>query len=156
MATETKVQEQLNRIGTWDEFFACRQELSKWQSDDLYRALFPLAISGRRGNAPHRAGCLLLELQPNCPDPLPDIVAKIHKSSWYVSFREVPFYLVTQFGKHAVIAAAEEFLSSLPQNRSEHSRAETLIYWASFPATELCRVFHEWVQSLNEDTDKNA
>jgi hypothetical protein len=156
MSDEAEIREQLDRMTTWDSFFECRQTLVEWESEVLYQTLFPLAICGRMGNAPHRAGCLLLELQPNCPDPLPEIVKKIHASKWYVSFREVPFYLVTQFGKHAVLDEARRFVSSLPENRAEHSRVSTLIYWASFPATELCRGFHEWVDSLHEEADKNA
>ena len=157
MTNNNEIRQQLDAIATWDAFFETRQLLAKWQPDDVYRALLPLAISGRDGNAPHRAGCLLIELQPDCIEPLSEIVSKIHNSKWYVSFREVPFYLVTQFGKHVVLDVARKFLDSLPPNRTEHSRVESLIYWASFSASDLCKGFHEWeFERFNEEAGNDS
>ena len=157
MTNNTDLRQQLDAIATWVAFFEMRQLMAKWQPDEIYRALFPLAISGREGNAPHRAGCLLIELQPDCSVPLSEIVLQIHNSKWYVSFREVPFYLVTQFGKPAVLDVAQKFLDALPPNRTEHSRVETLVYWASFSASDLCKGFHEWeFERFNEEAKNEA
>jgi len=157
MANEMEIRQQLDKIESWDEFFEARQLLAKWKSKEVYEVLFPLAISGLDGSAPHRAGCLLIELQPDCPESLSEVLAKIHNSKWYVSFREVPFYLVTQFGKHVVLESARKFIHSLPANQKEQSRVETLIYWASFPASALCKGFHEWeIERFYDESKKDA
>lgn len=144
MTHAANIREQLDRIATWDEFLAVGQSLSEWQASDLYAALFPLAISGREGHAPWYAGCLLIDLQPDCPERLSDILVRIHASAWFVSFREVPFYLISQFGKRPVLEAAAQFLQTLPPQCVEGSRVKALAYWVHRPASDLCKHFHDW------------
>jgi hypothetical protein len=144
MTHVSNIREQLERIATWDDFFAVGQSLAKWQAGELYAALFPLAISGRNGTSPRHAGFLLIDLQPDCPEPLTHVIASIHTSNWFVSFREIPFYLVTQFGKRAVLDAAAQFLQALDSPSAEQSRVQALVYWTRKPASDLCKHFHSW------------
>ncbi len=110
MTHASNIRERLDRIANADDFRAVSRSLAQWQSSEVYEALFPLAISGREGAAPWYAGCLLIDLQPDCPEPPLDMIARVHASKWFVSFREVPFYLVTQFGKRTVLDAAAHLL----------------------------------------------
>jgi hypothetical protein len=150
------LKEQLAGITTYDEFQQLRQSLSNHKQDDLYRFLFKLAINGREDLAPKMAGYMLIELQPNCSDTLYDVLTQIHLSSYFLSFREVPFYLVTQFGKHTLLDEAKQFVKKLPKDKSENSRVDTIIYWASMPASELCKGFHDWESEAFLEAAENS
>jgi hypothetical protein len=144
MTHASNIRERLDRIANADDFRAVSRSLAQWQSSEVYEALFPLAISGREGAAPWYAGCLLIDLQPDCPEPPLDMIARVHACKWFVSFREVPFYLVTQFGKRTVLDAAAHLLQALDSRSAEQSRVQSLVYWARMPASDLCKHFHHW------------
>lgn len=140
----SQVRDELNKVITYDDFFSLRQSLARFTDSELFGALFPIAIDGREDRAPHLAGCALVELQPDCPCELVSLLTQIHSSNLFASYREVPFYLVTQFGKHAVLNGAGLFLASISLEPKSHSRVESILYWAAMPASELCRHFHDW------------
>ena len=150
------LKEKLAGISTYDEFQQLRQSLSNHKQDDLYRFLFKLAINGREDHTPKMAGCMLIELQPNCSDTLYDVLTQIHLSSYFLSFREVPFYLVTQFGKHNLLSEAKQFVKNIPKEESSNPRVDTIIYWASMPASELCKGFHDWESEEFLEAAQNA
>ncbi|MBN8740967.1 MAG: hypothetical protein BGP24_20600 [Lysobacterales bacterium 69-70] len=134
--------ERLAQITGWDDFRDVKHLLSDWKPANVYEFLFPLAISSRDEAPSGIAGRLLIALQPDCPESLADVIAKVHASRWFVSYREIPFYLITQFGKPAVVAAARAFMAALPP--TANSRVDTILYWALRPASSLCEPFHSW------------
>jgi hypothetical protein len=48
--------------------------------------------------------------------------------SWDVSIEEVPWYLVKQFGRAAVMTAAADLARS--RSGTEKTMLETVVYWA--------------------------
>jgi hypothetical protein len=142
--------EALGRVVTYDDFVRVCQMLNGRTAQDLFETLFPLAI--RIGPASGTAARMLIELQPSCSLELPVLLGQIHAAQLDASNREVPFYLVSQFGQRAVLQEAAKFLALLPKG-GPRSKVDAISYWASMPAAELCKRFHLWEA---EDGNGNA
>src|SRR5262245_34169792 len=82
------------------------QELRALPRDTQFSLLWPLAVASQ-GRAPSfPAAALLYRLNPPCPMDCLDAVAQL-LPDWDISIEEVPWYLVGQFGRVNVVAAAE-------------------------------------------------
>jgi hypothetical protein len=147
--------QQLAQVQTYEQFLELRKVLSTFAPKDLYENLFAIAITDRCDGAACVAGRALIELDPPCPETCERVLQRIHESRWFVSFREIPFYLVTQFGKSHLLSEAKAFLSKLPQ-QEPRSRVDTIVYWASMAASGLCEPHHywQWQEVIEGDTDE--
>ncbi len=143
--------QQLAQVQTYEQFLELRRALVTCLPDDLYESLFSIAISDCRDGAAKIAGYALIDLEPPCPETCGRVLERIHGSRWDVSFREIPFYLVTQFGKEHLLSEAKKFISSLPEGEP-YSPVEIVVYWASGATEKLCEGYHYWQwQELIED-----
>jgi hypothetical protein len=141
MATRI-TRQRLAQVQTYDQFLELRRHLIAYKPEDLYEDLFAIAITDRSDGAACIAGRALIELEPPCPESCQRVLERIHESRWFVSFREVPFYLITQFGKPQLLAEAKAFLATVPEE--PRSRVDTIVYWASGATSGLCEPFHDW------------
>ncbi len=141
METIQNLEAELGKTASYDDFCDARSLFSNSSHHIVFQALWPLAIG--RTDAKEMAGYMLAELQPDSDQSIKLLMAQIHSSALDASNRIVPFYLVSQFGRRTVLRAASDFIKSLPQG-SPRSRVDAVQYWAAFPASELCKQFHDW------------
>ena len=66
-------------------------------------------------------------MNPPCPMGCAEAVACL-LPDWDISIEEVPWYLVAQYGRASVIAAAKE-LSERCASDLERTRLSTVVYW---------------------------
>ncbi len=136
--------QQFAAITNYDEFFELCKALSKLDSRSLYDCLLPIALEGARDGAHIIAARALIELQPRCPEDCAAVLRTISKSRWDLSLREVPFYLVAEFGKWRVLREVEQLAALGSLQKQERVLVEGVAYFASFPASELAKPFHYW------------
>jgi len=135
--------EEMRAIGTYDDFLRVRRLLTQYGDAEVFGFLWPLSIQHPGAGFDVSAGYMLVELQPNSMRSIEALLADIHDSSLDASNRIIPFYLISEFGKHKVLEACIRFIGQLPAN-SPRSRVDAVQYWASMPASELCKRFHDW------------
>jgi len=147
--------DKLAKIKTYDDFFEVRQAVASLSSTELFNSLFPISIENIGDSADSFAGLLLIELDPKHELTLENMLLKIAKSKWNVSNREIPFYLVSQFGKWNVLNKVNELLKDVSFNEEEKNYLETVNYWASGPPSGLSEPLHyfEWQEVIER---KNA
>jgi len=135
--------EEIRAIGTYDDFLRVRRLLTQYGHTEVFGFLWPLSIQRPTAGFDVSAGYMLAELQPSSMRSIESLLADIHESSLDASNRIVPFYLVSEFGKHKVLEACARFIGLLPTS-SSRSRVDAVQYWASMSASELCKQFHDW------------
>ena len=113
---------------------------------ELFHALFPVAIdnrlakeAGQFGSEPwehlcFRAGKLLVGLEPRCPVSCEEALRMVADGDWDLSLKEVPFYLITQFGKLQLGEMVGKLLADLP-GQPARLALDTVAYWLA-PATD--------------------
>lgn len=145
--------EDLKGIENYDEFFALSRKLSSSNDEELFNFLFPIAISKRESNASGTAGMLLIDLEPKHTRSCAELINEIANSDWFVSFKEVPFYLVSQFGKWNLASEIKEFLGRSGLTEEQRRRAESIWYWASSPSAKLSYDLHyfEWQEVIESE-----
>jgi hypothetical protein len=142
--------ELLKDIHTYDGFFELSRKLSLIEEKELFEFLFHAATNERGGNVNGTAGRLLIDLDPKASDTCDVLVHKIAKSKWDVSNKEIPFYLVTQFGKWNLAAEIKKVVNDNSYSDQERRLAEGVWYWASGPASKLSHDLHyfEWQEAI--------
>ena len=142
--------EDLKGIENYDAFFALSRKLSVLPEADIFNFLFPIAISEREGGASGIAGKLLIDLEPKHTRSCSELVEEIARSNWFVSFKEVPFYLVSQFGKWTLAEEVRLYLKNPTATEAYRRRAESIWYWASQPSSKLSNDLHyfEWQEAI--------
>ena len=142
--------DKLTKIMNYDDFFEVRQLISNLSSTDLFNSLFPLSIDNLGDGADSIAGMLLIEFDPKHEITLEEMLLAISNSKWDISNREIPFYLVSQFGKWTVLNKVKEFLNSGNLNEDQKKYLESVSYWASGPASGLAESLHyfEWQEVI--------
>jgi hypothetical protein len=110
------------------EYEQIRSRLQTADPAELFYALFPLAVS-RQWDEPaaYFAARLLYDLRPPCLLSC-DAAIQATFATWDVSIEEVPWYLVTQFGKAVIEHTIQQLLSITP-GRQDRQTLETIRYW---------------------------
>jgi hypothetical protein len=121
------------------------RQLSGADAAELFQALFPVAVDNRLARAAgqfgsefwehlsFRAGNLLVDLEPRCPVSCEQALRLVAEGEWDLSLREVPFYLVSQFGKLQLAEVASRLLEEV-SGPGQKLALETVAYWLA-PAT---------------------
>lgn len=145
--------EDLKNVQSYDDFFALSLKLSSSNEDDLFNFLFPIAISDRESKAPSIAGMLLIDLEPKHTRHCSELINEVANSNWFVSFKEVPFYLVSQFGKWNLESEIKAFLLQSGLTENQRKRAESIWHWASSPSAKLSYDLHyfEWQEVIENE-----
>lgn len=154
MSAPPLTREMLLSIRSYEEFFSFCQSLRKTDAHTVFEFLFSIAISARGDGANSRAGLALIELDPRCPVSCAEVIETIAASSWDVSNREIPFYLISQFGKWPLAAAIQEFCERPDVSEQQRKCVESIWYWAGSPSARLTvNLFYwEWQKTI-EGTD---
>jgi hypothetical protein len=150
-------QKLLENINDYDAFSELSEKLSSYPKDELFNFLFPIAISCRGSYINGIAGYLLINLEPRHTRKCSELLNEIAHSKWDVSNREVPFYLITQFGKWNLEKEIKDYVASNKLTELDTRRVETIWYWASSPTVTLCEHLHyfEW-QEVIEGEESSA
>ena len=133
----------LTHITKYEDFFELRQRVAKECPERLAEFLLNTATTNLGDKADGVAGRLLIELEPKCPFSCEQVLELVSKSNWNVSYKELPFYLISQFGKWNVLLATERFANSASPGE-QRSRVEGISYWARMPTSELAKPLHYW------------
>ena len=141
--------ENLNDIENYDSFSALSRKLSGYPESEVFDFLFPISIDKRENNS-GIAGKLLIDLEPKHRRSCVELVDEIAKSIWFVSFQEVPFYLVSQFGKWNLANEIEQYLNNTSLTKNQRQQVESIWYWASQPSSSLSEDLHyfEWQEAI--------
>jgi hypothetical protein len=137
----------LRKVRTYDDFIDLSLSLGSIKKSDIFDFLFSIAISRREDPediAPGIAGGLLVELEPKHTRSCEELLNEIAKSGWDVSLKEVPFYLITQFGKWSLIGTYNAYISQASLNDEQRRRVQTVVYWTAGSSANLIRALHDW------------
>ena len=119
-------EELVQRLREWPS--SPEQELRALPPDAQFALLWPIAVGAQSRGPAFPAAALLHRLNPSCPMSCADAVASV-LPDWDISIEEVPWYLVAQFGRARVIAAAEE-LAKRCTSDVDRTLLSTVVYWA--------------------------
>lgn len=137
---------------TWEQYSELAKRVRTWPIEKQWDLLSSLLLNYTEEQSDRIAGCLLIDIEPSTPHSLEELLAAVAKSSWSLSNRELPFYLVATFGKHSALSAID---GMLPCNLSaqERTRIEGVQYWAKAPASYLAGRLHyfEWQEAIEHD-----
>jgi hypothetical protein len=121
------------------------RQLARCEGAELFEALFPVAVDNRLARAAgqfgaepwehlsFRAGKLLVDLDPPCPVSCAEALRMVTDGDWDLSLKEVPFYLISQFGKLQLGQTVRKLLEGA-SDAQEKLALETIAYWLA-PAT---------------------
>ncbi|MFC5479347.1 hypothetical protein [Massilia suwonensis] len=129
-------------VSNYDAFVELELELSRGQETHLFDFLFTHSISGGRGGGV--AACLLIEIDPAPTRSCKELLAEIAKSKWNVSTKEVPFFMISWFGKRTVRNTCQGLIGEANLTPEQTQRVSTIIYWTNSPAANLIRSYHDW------------
>src|SRR2546428_310224 len=109
----TDLSKQFAEVKTSTEFFGLLLNLQHWPQTELFEVLFAIASDCRAHPWPSYAVAadLLVSLDPRCPVTCREALVRLGRAHLEASLRALPFYLVTQFGKHHVLQEVEGFLA---------------------------------------------
>lgn len=134
--------QRIESVVTYDAFVDLALELGKNQEPQLFDFLFAHSVlSGRVGSV---AACLLVEIDPAPTRSCGELLAEIARSKWNVSTKELPFFLISWFGKRFLKDVYQSFMQTASLTSEEKQRVSTVIYWASSPTANLVRSYHDW------------
>ena len=144
----------LIHITKYEDFFELRQRVARERPEGLAEFLLNTATANLGDMADGVAGRLLIALEPECPFSCEQVLQLVSESTWNVSYKELPFYLISQFGKRNVLLAAERLASAAPPGE-QRSRVEGISYWAGMPTSELTKPLHywEWQEAIEGEGD---
>ncbi|MES2016654.1 MAG: hypothetical protein V4484_09170 [Pseudomonadota bacterium] len=139
----------IESVSNYDAFVDLMLELSTSKPPELFDFLFTHSISGGKGSGV--AACLLIEIDPSPTRSCVQLLEEISRSKWNVSTKEVPFFLISWFGKHSVKEAYGSFIAEADLTPEQKQRVSTIIYWTSTPAANLIRSYHDWPWRESDD-----
>lgn len=143
-------------IRGWDDYLELRNTIVRsWSQERLWDCLLAILLSFRDEHSDTIAGYLLIDLEPKPQVSCDELLSRISVSRWYLSNRELPFYLVSRFGKDNLLPLLATKLSSEPLAEDQRVTLEGIQYWASMPASTLSERLHyfEWQEAIE---GKNA
>jgi hypothetical protein len=141
--------EDLNNIENYDLYSVLSRKLSGYSDTEVFNFLFPISIDKREHNS-GVAGKLLIDLEPKHTRSCAELIDEIANSNWFVSFHEVPFYLVTQFGKWNLKKEIDQYISNPSTTKDQRKMVKSVWYWASMPTSGLSEDLHyfEWQEVI--------
>jgi hypothetical protein len=135
----TDLSKQFAEVKTSTEFFSLLLNLQHWPQTEIFEVLFAIASDCRAHPWPSYAVAadLLASLDPRCPITCREALTRLGRAHLEASLQSLPFYLVTQFGKHHVLQEVEGFLAESGLSDTERQAASTVRYWSQRPASGL-------------------
>lgn len=151
----TDLSKQFAEVKTSEEFCSLLLNLQHWPQAEVFEALFSIASNCRAHPWPSYAVAadLLVSLDPRCPLTCREALVRLGCAHLEASLQSLPFYLVTQFGKHHVLQEVEGFLAESGLSETERQAATTVRYWAQRPASGLLGHYYARWYPCDNKTD---
>ncbi len=108
-----------------------RMKLHSLDRDERFDALlgvFAMNIDSDTYTDQEVAGRLLIDVMPECHQPLETILAVIAQT-WNASVEQLPLYLGNVFGREAVIATATALSTNCVDNNRRAEAMRTIAWW---------------------------
>ncbi|QYF93992.1 hypothetical protein KY495_01755 [Massilia sp. PAMC28688] len=141
----------IESVPDYDAFVDLALELGTNSGAELFDFLFTQSLAG--GRAGGLAACLMVEIDPRPTRCCKELLAEIARSNWDVSTKEVPFYLITWFGKHFLMDAYRSLIEETRLTPEQQQRVSTILYWTASPTANLIRSYHDWPWRAAEDSE---
>ncbi|WP_299678809.1 hypothetical protein [uncultured Dokdonia sp.] len=94
---------------------------------EIFQILWNKSISAQDQNKHvYLSALTLYKLNINCPLSLKSSIHQITESEWDISIEEVPWYLVNQFSKEAIIALLKKIDF---KTQDQKIKLQTIAYW---------------------------
>lgn len=132
----------MESVANYDTFVDLALELGTHPAPQRFDFLFAHSISG--GRVGGVAARLLIETDPEPARSCEELLAEIATSKWDVGTKEVPFFLISWFGKRFLEDAYRSFIQTAELTPEQKQRVGTIIYWTAPPAASLIRSYHDW------------
>jgi hypothetical protein len=128
-----------NGVKTVNAFYELLLKLQHWSHAELFEALFAIASDCRSYPWPAYAVAadLLIGLDPHCPLTCREALVRLGRAHLEASLQKLPFYLVTQYGKHDVGQETEKLLAEPGLSEEMRQAVSTVRYWSRMPASRL-------------------
>lgn len=138
---------------TWELFFELSKEVRVWPIEKQWSLVWSVLLNFADEHSDQIAGFLLIDIDPRPQQSLQELLAIVTRSRWDLSNLEVPFYLVTSFGKYQVLDAINAELNSERLLADERLRLEGIRYWACAPASRGAERLHyfEWEEVIERN-----
>ena len=151
----TALSKQFAEVKTSTAFFEFIHNLQHWPQTELFEVLFAIASDCRAHPWPSYAVAsdLLVSLDPRCPITCREALVRLDRAHLEASLRSLPFYLVTQFGKHHVLQEVEKFIAESGLSEVECQAASTVRYWSQKPASRLLSDYYARWLPCDKKTD---
>ena len=134
--------QRIESIANYDAFVDLALELGTIPEPQLFDFLFAHSLLG--GGVGGIAARLLVETDPAPTRSCEELLAEIATSNWNVSTKELPFFLISWFGKQFLNDAYRAFIQTAILTSDQKQRVGTIIYWTASPAANLIRSYHDW------------
>ena len=125
---------ELESCSTAEDALRIQRSVEALPSGIAFELLFTLATKDV-GIPNVLAAALLVDVEPPCPVGCEAALRILAAGQWQVSDHNVPFYLITQFGKSRLIEAATTLANEL-EGEARQSVA-TVAYHAHWPAASM-------------------
>lgn len=136
------IRQQMESVANYDAFVDLALELGTHPAPQRFDFLFAHSISG--GRVGGVAARLLIETDPAPTRSCEQLLAEIAMSKWDVSTKEVPFFLISWFGKRYLKELYGSFIQTADLTPEQKQRVGTILYWTASPAANLIRSYHDW------------
>jgi hypothetical protein len=134
--------QRIESVANYDAFVDLVLELGTNPEPQLFDFLFAHSLLG--GRVGDVAARLLVETDPAPTRSCEELLAEIATSKWDVSVKELPFFLISWFGKRFLKDAYRSFIQTADLTSEQKQRVGTIIYWTAGPAANLIRSHHDW------------
>jgi hypothetical protein len=153
MQTRTLLQGQLSAIHAHDDFLSICKSLSAQDKKTVFDNLFAIATQNTGDRSDQIAGFALIELEPKCSFTCLQVIELVANSRWDISNRELPFYLVSQFGKWHLEKEITSFLSNPGISEQQRVLVDSIWYWAKMPSAKLADrlLYWEWQEVIEKN-----
>jgi hypothetical protein len=131
LVDEAEIVERVGRAKSMRDLKPLVADLAGAPGAVLFDALFPISVreQGETSGPVAMSAYALHALNPPCRLSVDDAVASL-LPTWDISIEEVPWYLVKQFGREAVLASVKR-LRARERDPLAVTRLRTIEYWAN-------------------------
>lgn len=105
-----------------------RMKLQSLSRGERFGALLSLFTECNDYGAQQLAGRLLIDLKPDCPEKVTDILSSV-AGTWNPSVEELPLYLSDTFGAPAVVETAIALEQRFAPDTRERQAMGTFAWW---------------------------
>ncbi|HCF28670.1 MAG TPA: hypothetical protein DEV81_16035 [Cyanobacteria bacterium UBA11049] len=137
---------------SYSEFSQICTELSQLDPARLFNELFSISINNTGDAASSVASAVLVELEPKYYLSCCDMLVAISESTLDASNREIPFYMLCQFGRWAILEEIEALVNGGSLSKTQIKRISIISYWLNVSSATLVEpIISRWNWELENE-----